>query len=146
MLPDSGSNEAASHGFVKFKIKAKDNLAVGHIISDDAAIYFDYNSPVITNDAAVTLIGTTGINDAATAATIAVQPNPVQTFTTIKLSDANTAGFTFTLYDMAGRMVATQQTSGTELRFERGNTEKGVYLYVAEQNGKAVAKGKLIMQ
>lgn len=146
MLPDSSSNEAASHGFVKFKIKAKDNLAVGHVISDDAAIYFDFNSPVITNDAAVTLIGTTGINDDATAATIAVQPNPVQTFTTIKLSDANTAGFTFTLYDMTGRKIATQQTSGTELRFERGNTEKGVYLYIAEQNGKAVAKGKLIMQ
>ena len=48
-LVDSTRNEAASHGFVKFRIKQKKNLPLGTIINNKAAIYFDYNSPIITN-------------------------------------------------------------------------------------------------
>ena len=48
-LPDSASNEEDSHGFVFFKIKPKNNLELGDIIKNNAAIFFDYNPPVITN-------------------------------------------------------------------------------------------------
>ncbi|SFD03758.1 conserved repeat domain-containing protein, partial [Flexibacter flexilis DSM 6793] len=50
-LPDSNVNEKASHGFVSFRIKPQANLALGTNISNKAAIYFDYNAPVITNTA-----------------------------------------------------------------------------------------------
>ncbi|WP_338766396.1 T9SS type A sorting domain-containing protein [Bernardetia sp. ABR2-2B] len=48
-LPDSNSNEPESHGFIKFKIKQKANNAIGTVIKNRAAIYFDFNSPIITN-------------------------------------------------------------------------------------------------
>ncbi|WP_338791255.1 T9SS type A sorting domain-containing protein [Bernardetia sp. MNP-M8] len=48
-LPDSNSNEPASHGFIKFKIKQKANNSIGTVIKNRAAIYFDFNSPIITN-------------------------------------------------------------------------------------------------
>ncbi|MCK6623047.1 MAG: choice-of-anchor D domain-containing protein [Calditrichaceae bacterium] len=48
-LPDSTTNEAASHGFVKFTVKPKASAAAGAIIQNSAAIYFDFNAPVITN-------------------------------------------------------------------------------------------------
>ncbi|MCU0431060.1 MAG: hypothetical protein MUF42_13930 [Cytophagaceae bacterium] len=48
-LPDSNSNEPKSHGFVSFKIAQKNNLPLGTVIQNKAAIYFDYNSPIITN-------------------------------------------------------------------------------------------------
>ncbi len=48
-LPDSNSNEPASHGFIKFKIKQKANNRIGTVIKNRAAIYFDFNSPIITN-------------------------------------------------------------------------------------------------
>jgi uncharacterized repeat protein (TIGR01451 family) len=51
MLPDSDSNEPASHGFIHFKIKTKDNLQLTDVIENSVAIYFDYNEPVITNTA-----------------------------------------------------------------------------------------------
>ncbi|WP_221405398.1 DUF7619 domain-containing protein, partial [Flexibacter flexilis] len=51
LLPDSNVNEKASHGFVSFRIKPQTNLALGTNISNKAAIYFDYNAPVITNTA-----------------------------------------------------------------------------------------------
>jgi uncharacterized repeat protein (TIGR01451 family) len=55
-LPDSNSNEPESHGYVEFKIRAKDSLTVGSTIENTANIYFDYNAPVITNTVSNTLI------------------------------------------------------------------------------------------
>lgn len=49
MLPDSNTNEPASHGFIKFKVKQAPNLAIGTVIENTAAIYFDLNLPIITN-------------------------------------------------------------------------------------------------
>ncbi len=48
-LPDSNSNEAASHGYVQYKIRAKDSLSIGSLIENTANIFFDFNAPVITN-------------------------------------------------------------------------------------------------
>ncbi len=49
LLPDSNSNEPASHGYIKFKIDQIPGNAAGTVIQNNAAIYFDFNSPVITN-------------------------------------------------------------------------------------------------
>lgn len=51
LLPDSTTNEADSHGYLFFKIKTKDDLAITDTIKNSAAIYFDYNDPVITEQA-----------------------------------------------------------------------------------------------
>lgn len=51
MLPDSNVNEIKSHGFVSFKIKPESTVSLNSSIPNNAAIYFDYNSPVITNTA-----------------------------------------------------------------------------------------------
>ncbi len=51
MLPDSNVNEPASHGFITFKIKQNYNLPIGSKIKNSAAIYFDFNKPIITNEA-----------------------------------------------------------------------------------------------
>jgi gliding motility-associated-like protein len=50
MLPDSTSDEPGSHGFIKYKIKPLKGLARGTKIRNKAGIYFDFNSPVITNE------------------------------------------------------------------------------------------------
>ena len=49
MLPDSNVNEPASHGFIKFRIQQKASNPTGARIENTAAIYFDYNAPVLTN-------------------------------------------------------------------------------------------------
>ena len=51
-MPDSTTNEPASHGFVAFKIKTLGSLMVGDSIKNTASIYFDFNLPVITNTVA----------------------------------------------------------------------------------------------
>jgi uncharacterized repeat protein (TIGR01451 family) len=56
LLPDSNVNERASHGFIRFKLKPQNGLKVGDNINNKAAIYFDYNKPIITNTAQLELI------------------------------------------------------------------------------------------
>lgn len=51
LLPDSIANEAASHGFLTFKIAQQPDLPDGTRIENTVAIYFDQNDPVLTNTA-----------------------------------------------------------------------------------------------
>jgi len=51
LLPDSTTNEVRSHGFIKYRIRPKNNLVIGDVINNSANIYFDFNEPVITNTA-----------------------------------------------------------------------------------------------
>jgi hypothetical protein len=48
-LPDSVSNEEASHGFAAFRIKARNDLAHNTELNAQAFIYFDANPAVVTN-------------------------------------------------------------------------------------------------
>jgi uncharacterized repeat protein (TIGR01451 family) len=48
-LPDSNANEPSSHGYVMYEIDQLPDLAVDTEIENTAYIYFDFNSPVITN-------------------------------------------------------------------------------------------------
>jgi uncharacterized repeat protein (TIGR01451 family) len=49
LLPDSNTNEPASHGFVKFRVNQTPGNIDGTHIINSVAIYFDQNAPVITN-------------------------------------------------------------------------------------------------
>jgi uncharacterized repeat protein (TIGR01451 family) len=55
MLPDSNVNEIESHGFITFRVDLVDSLLLGTVIENSAAIYFDYNAPIITNTSMHTL-------------------------------------------------------------------------------------------
>ena len=48
-LPDSNTNEPASHGYLAFRVKPRQGLLTGDSITNQAAVYFDFNLPVITN-------------------------------------------------------------------------------------------------
>ncbi len=60
-LPDSNTNEPASHGYVQFKVKLMAGLSLSTQISNTGHIYFDYNPPVTTNTVTNT-IATSGIS------------------------------------------------------------------------------------
>jgi len=55
-LPYSAINEPASHGFIAFKIKPRSTVVAGDIIRNTASIYFDFNTPVVTNSVATQVL------------------------------------------------------------------------------------------
>jgi hypothetical protein len=54
-LVDSFTNERASHGFFRYQVRLKDSIATGTKVQNRAAIYFDFNEPVITDNAEHTI-------------------------------------------------------------------------------------------
>lgn len=56
LLPHKAINEPGSHGFVTFRIRPKSSVVVGDTLINEAAIYFDFNAPVITNEARTAVV------------------------------------------------------------------------------------------
>lgn len=81
-LAYESSNEPASHGWMVYKIKPKNNVVVGDIISSDSNIYFDYNLPITTNTAntEITALATTDF----IKSNFSVFPNPASNYLMIK--------------------------------------------------------------
>lgn len=79
-LPAQKQDDAGSNGFVKFKIAQMPNNAKGTKIKNKAGIYFDFNSPIITNETNLTVGDlVSDLNNAADLATIFVcntKPQP----------------------------------------------------------------------
>lgn len=108
MLPDSVNNEPNSHGFINFKVNAINGLAMGTQIVDFANIYFDFNDPVLTNDAVVTLIDVTGIENHAIQSVI-IYPNPAKESFNV-MFNSNVSGLaSLVMYDNTGRKVLNTQ-------------------------------------
>lgn len=76
LLPDSNVNEAASHGFVSFRIKPREPILPGTVIENIANIYFDFNPPVITEPSVLVAEFITGV-DQENKVHVHLQPNPV---------------------------------------------------------------------
>jgi uncharacterized repeat protein (TIGR01451 family) len=99
LLPDSNVNESLSHGFVEFDIEVLDKTQLEEV-TNQAAIYFDFNPPIYTNTVATQR--TVGIAERVTVP-VNVFPNP-----TTGLLSVNVGGLPISaveLYDMMGRKV-----------------------------------------
>ncbi len=105
-LTDSTSNELKSHGFLKFQILQKLGNGVGTIIKNTAAIWFDYNNPMLTNHTTNTIPLTTAaslINDRNN--TFVVYPNPSSNTITIVGNTLENESYTFTIKNLLGETV-----------------------------------------
>lgn len=150
MLADSNINEPASHGFVKFKIAQRIDNPLGSEIKNSAAIYFDFNDPVITN----TTLHTIG-EPFVTVHTervyrenikVSVSPNPFSTMATIKIEGPPSGSHYFYLHDTQGRLIRKEAFQDKQLLFYRKDLPTGLYFYRIEENGQLLATGKMMVQ
>lgn len=106
-LPDSSVNLAASQGAVRFSIDHVADAPLGTVLRNEAAIYFDFNDPIITEPSVHTLsdeglpVSLRGPGDAAP---VRAYPNPTTDHLRIDLpADAE---LLVRLTDFQGRQVA----------------------------------------
>ena len=139
-LPDSNTNEPASHGYVQYKVKLKDNLPIGTEINNTAFIYFDFNAPVVTNTTANIVALVSSVEDGrpqtADNGKIQIQPNPAQNAFTVSVSE-NLIGEKFTVVDVTGRAVFQSAITHSKLEINTSGWESGIYFARA---GNAVRK------
>lgn len=131
MLPDSSANEPLSHGFIRYRIKTRQTLIAGDSIVNFAAIYFDYNDPVITNSVRTDIVLPTFINEGI-GDRISVIPNPFNNELTVKLSGFPNQNIQIELRNVLGRKVKTLfsgyiYSGNYENKFYMNDLTNGVY-------------------
>ena len=154
MLPDSNVNEATSHGFVKFEIEQAPNNPDGTLIENTAAIYFDFNAPVITNTVfhtigsdfiTIQLVGTEEVLRPELA--VKVFPNPFESSTTLLVEGADFESLELEIVDITGRVIRRlQNQSSNRIQLDRGNLLQGVYFYRLFADGELLNSGKVVVR
>jgi uncharacterized repeat protein (TIGR01451 family) len=150
----SNYGDVLSSGMFVYSVKMKKNLAIGTKIKNTAAIYFDYNEPIITNTTLNTLVApgssTTSLQELKSSATnkLLLFPNPArESFTLVFDSPENTNGI-LTLFDISGREVSSKNIS--LLVGENSFTESaallqnGIYLIQLKTSTETITK-KLVI-
>lgn len=150
LLPDSNVNEAASHGFVKFRVKQQPDNPLGSVIHNSAAIYFDFNAPVITNETWHTIgenfVLTVSTDDpGAPAGQLRVFPNPATESATFELPQGD-PNRRFVLTDGLGKTVVADRFAETTYRFERKNLPAGVYFFQVLAERGILFSGKIVLR
>lgn len=153
MLPDSSTDFDASHGFIDFRIQQKANNPIGTIIYNQAAIFFDQNPAVITNQTYHTIgqdfIVFTEIETILVPqVSVRVFPNPFEQYTTLQIeSETNYQSITLEVFDAMGRRIIKKQNQNNQqIILERKDMLQGVYFYRLEADGLLLNSGKLIVR
>lgn len=139
-LPGS-NDEPNSHGFITYRIKPKTGIALGDVMQNSAAIYFDFNQPILTNTVTTT-VGTLGIPDVAKDI-FALYPNPANSYVTVKMHDAAAAEITIT--DVTGKTVLKTSLDAAESNIDIAALHSGMYFITLSAEGKSSTK-KLIVK
>lgn len=109
-LPDSGSNQAGSHGFITFSASQQPNNVAGTVITHTAGIYFDYMPAVVTNPAVVNLVSDpTGVVSESPL-NVQVFPNPARDILYVRLGVPSRID----ICDLLGRVLQSQEGRGIQ--------------------------------
>lgn len=127
-LPDSNSNEPASHGYVMFKIAQKPNLPPGTQILNNADIFFDHNPPIRTNTV-TSIIESVSLSE--WFQDIRMAPNPFTDY--LGISGVDKFPLSLRLYSPAGSLVHQQILTHLAGPVHLSQLPAGVY--VAEIHG-----------
>jgi uncharacterized repeat protein (TIGR01451 family) len=150
MLPDSVNNEPQSHGFITYKINALSSLNIGEQMIDHANIYFDFNAPVLTEDAVVTVVGPTSATSLISNQDFNIYPNPASDFVSINVLAEGDETISLSIIDATGKLCLQQQRSVkagyNKLLLNTIELSKGIYFVQSTSNDGKVKTSKLNIQ
>lgn len=127
-----------AHGNILFKIRSKNNLVIGDVITNEAAIYFDYNHPINTDEARTVVENLLGGQDFTIDKSISIYPNPASDILNIK---ADNTIKSILLYDLQGRLLMTSLHNATETYLNITDKSSGIYLIkVISESGSKIEK------
>lgn len=131
-LPHEAANAPGSHGYVAFKIKPKANIAVGDIIEGKAAIFFDFNAPIITNTVSTEVVQNLSTEGFEEIGNILLYPNPTNGI--VKISTKTEIG-KIEVFSITGKRLLFQKNDLTEIDFQQ--FPRGIYFVkITGKNGR----------
>lgn len=130
--------DSGGHGNILLVMKSVNSLSEGDSVQSKADIYFDFNYPIITNDAVTLFQATMSIEDNIKNIDVRFYPNPTTDYFNIT-SEAMIQSVE--LYDISGRLVRTSLVNDFETRQNVGNLTNGVHiLKIKTQEGEVIGK------
>ncbi|HLO56171.1 MAG TPA: T9SS type A sorting domain-containing protein [Saprospiraceae bacterium] len=147
LLVDSTENEAASHGFVKYKILPSSTLIDEDRIENQAKIYFDYNEPITTNEAFHT-IGRDFILESidwmGEKINVTFYPNPTDQELKIDTEDYDFEKIEYMIKNQIGQNQLSGIISDKNANIPCGELPSGVYIMNVKFDHKSQAVLKFI--
>ncbi|WP_299101556.1 BspA family leucine-rich repeat surface protein [uncultured Winogradskyella sp.] len=105
-LPYEAVDEPNSKGYIAYKIKPIATTQIGDIMSGNASIYFDYNSPIITNTVSTEVVQNLSTDDYDFYRILTVYPYPILEY--FKLNTTNNAHIdSVEIYTISGKLLKT---------------------------------------
>jgi hypothetical protein len=123
LLPDSTINEPESHGYFNYSIRSFADLPLGTVIENTAAIYFDFNEPIITNTTVNTLHMPVSINE--NGRLVQVFPNPA---TDQVIITSSIKPDTYSVFNLVGTEVLSGIPNDLTTTIDMRSLPEGVYL------------------
>ncbi len=146
-LPDSTSDEPASHGFVKFSVAPKKDLPLGTYVENFCDIYFDYNDPVRTNTAETQVVYfVPGEGLVIPNRQLLVRPNPAAFHLFCDWQQPAPADGRIRLFDATGlpRLEAPVEAGDKHLSIDIQLLAPGLYFVVLEA-GNVMLANKVVV-
>jgi hypothetical protein len=149
MLPDSNVNEPASNGFVTFSVDQLADNPHGTVIENSAAIYFDFNEPIITNTVFHTIgeltISAITEESYTEGVPLKVYPNPFKGQAVFEIPQS--IGGVFVIYNMNGQRLLQHNYQGEQYILNSQLLKgSGMYFYEIQTLEGNVYRGKLIAE
>lgn len=144
LLPDSNVNETMSHGYVTYRVRAAANVAIGTPINNTAYIYFDFNSPVVTNTTLNTVHNPLAVKEVLVKNDFALIPNPASNYITINATGIKLP-YAVEITDATARVLNKVNVTAKQQRINTSNLVNGVY-FVTVKNEQAGFTKKMVVQ
>lgn len=147
-LPNRVTNEAASMGFVSFKVSQKENLPLNTVIRNRAASYFDFLPPVFTNE----VFNTIGENFTNTDwvfnedILVEIAPNPISEMATINVNGMAFKKGKMEVFSANGQLLQLISFRHPRFDFFPNGLPSGQLFYKISLDGQMAATGVLIIR
>lgn len=152
LLPDSTTNESASQGFIKYRISQKENVPLGSVINNSAAIYFDFNAPVITNTTFHTIgedfvpMNVSVNSEISENILVNVFPNPFSKKAILELNGVDLKGEkTFLLFNSTGQLMQKFIFENDRIEINGEELNNGVYYFKINNKQGVAVTGKVVV-
>ncbi len=153
MLPDSNVNEPGSNGFFEFSIIPKRLTPLETVITNDAAIYFDFNEPIYTNETYhrlgidfITISVGTNEQTEFQNVTVSVIPNPLQDRAIISIENHDAKEFVLSLNNVNGQLIRQEKFESANITFHKKNLISGIYFFTITSDQGFITTGKIVVQ
>jgi hypothetical protein len=146
LLQDSFKNEPASHGFITFTLSPiVKPLSIGTQLTNKAAIFFDYNPPIITNTTRNQVVSTlTSLADLENNYRLKINPNLVQNTMNFTLEDDTFKEGELSIYDLSGRLMLLKSISNKIGVVDVSHLSAGEYICTVKSTENKVFVSKFL--